>query len=720
MKNKNLLTLLISILVLSKIPTSSAAEVQIGQGGSSGTASPAVNDNDTILFTGSSSGTLTHNTASRTLGTVTTNSNGVGTINFDTANQTLTLGSVGSADKKINGINFNASGSALEIRGSLYTINGITAEDASGNPVLGTLTVNGSKIDIVGNIASNSSRLNTINVLSNSSATFHDNVFTNSFVMNSSDTTTTLNGSNSALGAVNLSGTNTRLNLNGNATATTLTTSTSSTLQINSAKQLNFSGAATINGTLSIGVDSSSNLSATTSVISNNTFTVNNGATINFDYSNSSYLQVGNIYNFVATSGTLNINGTQTITDNSFLLAPTFTSVSGATNYLEVRQNLDTANRALLNAEDQALTNFLISSPVSAIDNPRTALLRLSTQTEVEDALSTFDTDKSNMLQRTAMSISNAVGNIISSHLQSANFDSFYKQNSTENGSNLWGEIFGATATQSSTQQKNSTTNTTTKVKGYTSNFSGVVFGLDKTLKDSQVNSTWGGSLFYSMAQAENEALSKQKTDINSYGLSFYNYNVFKDGLGFFNENSAGAAYNQYDSERNIKIGSFKSRSTAKFSGAQYEAKISFGYNFKVADNAIFAPIASMKYFGMQMQDYKEENQDGIGMKVSNSNFNLFTSELGFKFTTDMILINASWLHNLSNKGAKTSSAFLNDSSSQKFQSAGVDLDADILNFGTQLNLRTSQNSKIMLRYDLQKSSYFISHLGSVKFSLEF
>lgn len=694
-----------------------------------------ITNGDSILFTNNIDGILNHDSGTaKNFAGISTDNDGIGKITINNSGDLVINGDIGSATKRINQISF-ADFTSFAVGGDVYTTNGITT-DASGK---GDLLAAADNITINSNIGSSGLHLNVITI-NNRNINFNGNIFVDNFIVNDNTSSTIESSGSNALGTVSI-GNNASLTFNDNINLSTLSSNVNSTMSIAAGKQLSGSGALiNINGTLNLGIDESD--SSTALVASTGNITVNNNTVIHFDYNNASFLKSGDNYDFLTTTATLNAtasNLNNNITDTSILLAPTLTKVGQS---LRLTQNIDATTTAKLNAGDLASANFLINNTTATdIDAARTALFKITTQADLEKSLATLQVDNSNMLQRTAINISSSIENILEYRLQSLNYqhskatsvrDLIRTKNTNKDevalikSSGLWGEVFGAKATQSDVTETSTTSSTATTTKGYDVNFGGVSFGLDKVFKGDDNNSIWGGAVSYSKANAESRALSKQKTDINSYQFSVYNHNIARSGLGFFSENLLSVGYNQYSSERTIDLTTYQSVAKADFSAMQYGAKSSLGYNFKMGERAIFAPIAGIKYFGLQMQDYQETNTGGLGLKVQNDYFDLTTSEVGFRITGMLgskiePQINVAWLHNLNSDGATSSSTFINGITTQtKTQNTGIDLDADALNAGAQINFKTSQNTGLMFKYDLQKSANFTSHLGSMKFAWAF
>ncbi len=715
----------ISVFALMFGAEANATEVSIGNGETRATSGTnSINSGDSVLFIGTSTGILEHNRPQDvTLGSISTDNAGVGNVNIDTANYLTVNGDIGA----INNINFVRDGTLIA-NGNVFakTITTDTSE-------MGSLTLlNNNNSVVSSNIGSDALNLSSI-ALDNSKTNFTGEIHTLGFSVNKTTgpSTATISGANSDLGNITMIGDNGVLNLNQNVAANSINNVATS--------KINFA----VGKKLAINNDGNAPVSTI-------------AGDLGFDYSNASPQKLYSKYAFLTFSGVAgaltydpSISTTNSI-NAPFLLTPTVAKIG---DNLVVTQTLNSTNFSTITS-NKSFANFLIFGTAGNSDNggAQTALVNFKTQGEVEDALTNLATtsaiDSSNMLQKTSVDVSSAVGKLINNRLQALSYNKFaanlevQAQKNNDPKSNpktdpktnadalkisglrgeVWGEVFGAKSTQGDISKEGSAT----KTKGYDADFAGVSFGLDKTFSREKIASIFGGAVSYGTASAKGDAFNKQKTDIKLYQLSLYNYNGLKNGLGFFNENIIGLGYNQYDSSKIVSVGNnYQSLSSAKFSGREYDAKVGIGYNLKVGEKVIFAPIAAIKYFGLQLADYQERNAGGLGQNVKNNRFDLFTSEVGFRLmgeasSTIKPQANILWLHNLNTSGARSQSVLGSGGNAINTSNKSVNLDQDILNLGTQLSFQTSPETAIVVKYDLQKSANFVSHLGAVKFNFVF
>ncbi|MCE3255288.1 MAG: outer rane autotransporter barrel domain protein [Rickettsiaceae bacterium] len=737
---------LIAITALSIIfgsISANAATININDGETRNTFNDTTTND--LLFTGKIDGVLRHTVSNtRTFGDISTVHNGVGEINISNnspLNMLIVNGNIG----KINTIRFTQSGSTLGVNGNfLFAENIVTDAIGAGNLFLGD-GITGSDITVSSNIGALGSEINWVSTRDNSKSIFNGNIHIFTFEIKGG-ATSTINGLSNSLGSIGNLGT---LNINQNTSASSYNNddNTAALLNIAEGKKLN------IISTIFDPFDDVSNISHDVtfgqgaSIASNFDINVNSTAKFKFDYSTASKIAVNDSYQFfTVTDGTFNedYDEATNTSDTSFLIKAVVDPLS---NGYKKTDTLDNANLATLTTSEQSLVKYLVNETGVNSDNggAQTAILKLGDATNdsgfvakhaVEEALATLEEtsaqDRSNMAQRTTQDITNAMQGIVDNRVHAVNYIQFAladkrkrpvaNNNRIFRNGGTWGEVFGARSTQNDIIEKGANN----RVKGYSANFGGVSFGADTIFRAARTNHIFGGAVAYAQGKADSNGMSDQKTDITSYQVSLYNYNARKNGLGFFNENSVNGSFNQYDSKRIIMVGNaYQSQSTAEYSGIGYGAKVAVGYNARVSKKVIFAPLAAIKYSGLEFTDYNERNTGGMGQRVESERFNLFTSELGVRVSGDVNLkvrpqVNVSWLHNLNNTGPKTTSYSGNGSNRIVRKSTGVNPDDDILNLGTQLNFRTGANSTFMVKYDLQKSENFTSHLGSLKYNLMF
>jgi outer membrane autotransporter protein len=508
-----------------------------------------------------------------------------------------------------NGIDTFVDGANLNIGGNNSVIK-FSYIGTSENK-LNSLSVGAKNIDLSGNIF-----IKALNVNSQKSATI-----SNSSIINDLGNVTILEG---------LSIQKSSLTINSDSAMSKLETNSNTVIAVDTGKQITINGSdtSTINDTFNFGVDRSNSDKAVILLDLGN-LDIADQAILNIDYSKASYLQINDRYNFIQSSaGSITTLGQLNLNDTSFLLFPTVEVTGDSSNNLTLTEEIDSDSTALLSSQDLAITNFILNNHgFRDIDLVRTEILKIPDQPTLEAALHSLLLPNNNALQLTSLSISNQIANIIDYHIQSIDYDNFLKfekiadksDKDSKKNRNLWGEVFAGNAKQGAINQQS----------GFNNKSSGLILGFDHMIEGDNYNHLIGGSFSYDKANVTDQIGSNQKSTINAHQLSFYNSNVKKTGVGIFNDNLIGLSYNNYNTNRAINIVSYHSQAQGKFSGTSYFAKTALGYNFKIGEKILIAPIAAIKYFGLALKDYQEESPSGLGLKVKNSRFKLITLDIG-------------------------------------------------------------------------------------------
>ncbi len=743
---KNLLTTILLILVMVLSNFNRAIAVDIGESPARNTSD--LSSNDSILFTGSSGGTLNHDlviSGTFSLSDINTNNNGVGIIVMNSATE-LDVGSVGSSNKMIDGVLFITNGK-LVMHGNFYSKNGV---DTLNNNI-GDFSVYGNNSVVkFSHIGTNDKKLNTLalgvgqnirlsgnifvkklNIVSGSSITISDSSTVNDLgeVKIEQSSSLTIN-SNSTANIIDIEQ-NSSLNLNSNLTTDILNTLSSDTIYVNTGKQITINGSddTTLNASFNFGVNRSDGNGDVAAMLLTGNLIIPDQSQFspqpqfNIDYSKARYLQINDRYNFIQSSaGSITTLGQLNLNDTSFLLFPTVEVTGDSSNNLTLTEGIDSDSTALLSSQDLAITNFILSNHgFRDIDLVRTEILKIPDQPTLEAALHSLLLPNNNALQLTSLSISNQIANIIDYHIQSIDYDNFLKfekiadksDKDSKKNRNLWGEVFAGNAKQGAINQQS----------GFNNKSSGLILGFDHMIEGDNYNHLIGGSFSYDKANVTDQIGSNQKSTINAHQLSFYNSNAKKTGVGIFNDNLIGLSYNNYNTNRAINIVSYHSQAQGKFSGTSYFAKTALGYNFKIGEKILIAPIAAIKYFGLALKDYQEESPSGLGLKVKNSRFKLVTLDIGGRIIGQITpkiysKFTLSLSHNLNKNNSQQTTSFADGT--LEIENRANNIDGNYLNLGTEINFKTSKNGSLMVKYQLQSGQKLTSQFGGFKYSVAF
>ncbi len=675
------------------------------------------------------------------------------------SNASLTTLSVGTSSNLIL-----ASGKTATITGDISGA-GLVKGSSSG---LGNVTLSGSSVaqNVAAKLGDGSNRLNQISISNIVGVNFNNDVFTTTlnFTNVSGASTATIasgktlnvsgditqSGAGTSIitgssGIVSLSGSSAQtvdsglgsstsdrlgqliisnasgVTLSQDAFLTTLTfTGTGKALTIASPKLIDVASVVDLSGqTLNVGVGASSALFGR--IKSGDTVTVDGSTTINFDYSNNSlFIDHGGITQFdVAESTSGGISGTVSdivVTDNSFLF----------NNALLLNGNkiVSTISKDTTNFDIDVLgsQNFTLLDNALEHADLTAGIISISSQAELDEGLATLKPSNNQSIVNISSVINDAGSNIALLRLQQMNNDSagFSADGKKyKNHQKIWGQFLGGSSVQKKIQAN----------EGYKATNTGLMFGADKIFSQDKYNMILGSALAYNRANISNDIDGDErlnKNSISSYQAIFYNNNSTLNGLGFYNNNIVNLAYNQYTTTRNIILGSINQIAQADFDGYSYSARSDVGYNFKLADNLLFAPNVGLKYFSLTQNNYQEKGAGNNGLKVSNQDFHSLASEIGFNITSKFAdeyfnyipKFNTSWEHSLNNNNPTSTFSFIGGGTEMKTDP--INIQENKFNVGLAINISDESDSSLQLQYNLQLSTKFISNSGSLQYRYVF
>lgn len=715
------------------VSNSFAAQTTVGQGATVNSSSGFAS-NDTILFTGSTTGIFNVNSASVNIGSVSTNNNGVGTLQI--GQNTNQNGIAGSSDKRINGVTV-ANGVRYYLLNDIYTINGITNFSGVGS---GGLTISNKNLSAYASVGTSLNKLSSIqfvNDITGYRANIYGDVYINQITFNSG-ATLYIDGQ-SELGDIRLDAApKSALILNGNSTgsrilstADTNGTYNGSKLQIAAGKSLTLSGtsASDINGFLDLGITYGASASIQAAdTVSLNTGTLNSVLRINFDYANSTNLNTGeHTFLSAATLDTTSPSSSgntcmasgstcnYSLTDTSILLTPT---VKRQAETLVLSNALDNTVVAQLGTYETAnMYDLLDDTNLAAL---RTEMLKISDVDTLKKSMDTLEDERNNMIQNTSLDVSEKIHDIINYRTMALNYNyvGFSSGDKKPQKGSLWGQVFGSTVTQDQRLGE----------EGYKSTVGGVVFGGDGIIRSSDTDIALGLALSYADASAKGDSLANQTTDIKSYQATIYNYVVGSNGLGLFSENNLTVGYNEYDSSRRVKVNTIDTTAKSNYEGLQFVGQTTLGYNFRFLNRLLVSPNASLKYGYLTLSDYTESGAGNYGLVVANKPFKTPSTNIGVRIMGELDLgksnyrvypqLNLSWTRNISVKGREATTRLIGGS--ENVENKAIDLVRNIFNIGGQFDIDSGDYSSLVVKYDMQAAKAYLGHSASITYKIKF
>ncbi len=733
-------------LIILLTDRSFAANFNISSAGNTYTSdTPGMVNDDTITFTSPTVGSFTFdNAADFTLSGISSNNPGIGTITSPTNSVfNINYGDVGSATNPINQIQSNSN--QIYFRNSnIYTDSGIIIDDDpllqarqlifipnDGNDMLIDSTIGDPTEYFTGIIIYPS-------IQGTDTAFFNDSIYTNQTQVHTRmevmDGATNVNlgdiDMNSLGGGI--------ITLNANANATTYNDTilgnadefidnvVDNQLTIASNKTLTISGTSAnftttqINDTINLGIANNS----PPSIDSSNDVTINNGATINLTYDENALFEYGDHIFLQVNDKSLTVdldNVTLNHDLNSYILDSSIirddTSYAGKKT-LVFRTSLKSEFPAILGEEGIDNIEIILNDELG--DAIKAEIFKISDFDILTDSLDSLSIGQSNMVQTTSLNVVNKIDNVINYRTAALNFNDvgFSSGNTKKERGIIWGEFFGGYTKQDKKQNSD----------GYSSNISGIIFGADGIKRTQKANIITGIAMSYANSDINGDSLSNRSTNINSYQLTLYNNISANNGMGFFNENSITGGYNQYTSSRNIELGSIKETANSDYIGTSYGLKTGLGYNLKIANTLFLSPNIALKYSSLTLDDYVETGAGIYNLDVKNESFDTTAMDIGIRVMGEVDTgksnysifpqLNLSWTRNLSTNGAESETSFVGSSTKNKV--VGNDLANNIFNAGIRFDIENNDATSFVISYDLQSSSGYKSHLGSIRYRWKF
>ena len=576
----------------------------------------------------------------------------------------------------------------------------------------GTILVNGSLGSIgiylngatVGGIVSNSGAI---------TAKQNGNLDSNSYAFYSSV---------SNVVTVNNSGT-----MNGNIKLTKGTFTNSGTVSLphnaTNASIENFVNEAT--GILEIGLKTTDGVAgnATYSKLTTTNATFNSGSTIKVNVqgtdSNVTLLKDAVFNDVVSATGTLTVNGTLNITDNSALL--NFERVNNDATTIDIKavqaQSVgQTISGNNSNAKAAAGTLQIIvdnSGSYSQMNGVVTALNGLSTNAQVERAVDSTTPQTTTSSFTASSQISNNVSNIVTQ-----------RQTITMNGAsgvagvnsgdellaskNVWVKPYGSLGSQS---DKNG-------INGFDIDTYGIGIGFDgEYKKDKQI----GMGFFYTKADVDVNNVS-QNSDIDVYSLIFYgNEPIVDDKTHFLYQ--LGYSYQDTSSQRDIAFMSTNAKADYESHVASVDLRVLRDY--QINKDVLLQPLVSTTYRYFKTPSYSETGAGALNLDVkdfSSSEVILGVGTLAY-YTLDKdsrLFGNVNVGYDLKDDNNIVTSSY-QGASGLSFDTAGIDNGRVSYDLGMGYENDLTELSNLSFTYNYQgEGTDYTNHVVSAKYTYKF
>jgi outer membrane autotransporter protein len=262
-------------------------------------------------------------------------------------------------------------------------------------------------------------------------------------------------------------------------------------------------------------------------------------------------------------------------------------------------------------------------------------------------------------------------------------------------------------------------------IEGYTANTFGTSIGFDKLLNDhfragfaagygfGAINSktpgspsadigSWQGTL-YASYDSVNLGKARQQRKYSRTAVRNQAERLwYVDGMLAFTQNN-------YDSRREIFLGTEKRVAKADNHAQQYSTKFETGYTFlfeKTRDLEI-TPFVSLAYNYLYMNSYKEDGANALNLNVDGQGYNQLEQGLGLKFAYPMVSeksgtfipsIKGAWLFDYLADRFETSASFAGGGPA--FQTYGVKPSRNAFLLGAELAFLNRKNMTLTGNFD--------------------
>lgn len=659
--------------------------------------------------------------ASETIGSLAGGGAAGGNVNLQA--NTLTAGGDGT-DTAFAGVLSGTNGALVKQGAGTFTLTGT-------NTYTGTTTISAGTLQV--GSGGTTGTLGTGDVTDNSALIFNrsdsftvsNNISGSGTVAQNGSGTLTLSGTNSYTGTTTVnSGALVTTNLSGDLAlaGTGALNLGTDTLTIGGAHSYSQGSGTTLNLTVD-GVATFGHIVATGA-----NATVNANSTINVTVGGT-YVANGTTFKIVDGAGGANVNIPATITSNNFVIGFTGSVSNGDLILTLNRSGGDNAVTAGGNANEQAVWNTLqeIGQQGSTGDmlNVLNLLDGLGSAQELLNALASMTPDMSSGSANASRNLTGVFLASVSNRLGAVRGGAGVATGDVLNGTGIWAQGLGSNLKQDARQG----------IEGYQANVFGTTVGADKLIGRHVRVGLAGG---YGFSDVNSKQPGRPSDDINSFsGIIYGSFDsldlckarqkgrksrvaVRNQGQSFwYVDGMLGFTQHNYESRREIWLGSIKRVAKADHYAQQYTTAFEAGHTFvfeRTRDLEI-TPFASLGYSYLYMNKYKERGADALDLSVRGKGYHLLEQGLGLKLAYPFIVkragtfvpsLKAAWLFDYITDRFQTEAAFAGGGPA--FTTNGAKPARNGLLLGVEVAFLNKGNMTLTGNYDLQLKDEFISN----------
>jgi uncharacterized protein with beta-barrel porin domain len=195
--------------------------------------------------------------------------------------------------------------------------------------------------------------------------------------------------------------------------------------------------------------------------------------------------------------------------------------------------------------------------------------------------------------------------------------------------------------------------------------------------------------------------------------------------VGLYSENNIAVGINSYSYQRSVNIGSINKRINAKFTGYNYDAKSSIGYNYLSPSGNLYSPYFALNYSQNEQSDYKEKGGDELNLKIRNKSYSRIFFNTGVKLSNNIRLfydqyfipqISFDWTRNMLRDSGKSKISFVNQANNQ-IETNDSKLLSNVFDLGLQFSLKMQNNQSLLsIKYNTQRADGFSANIANIKY----
>ncbi|MFH0856097.1 MAG: autotransporter domain-containing protein, partial [Candidatus Omnitrophota bacterium] len=557
----------------------------------------------------------------------------------------------------------------------------------------GSSTNSFNNVSITGSLTAPSANMNVAGNWSNS-GTFNANSGTVTF--NGASTYTIKSGS-SSFNNITFNNASGKWSLTDNLTASNDLTLTAGTIDIGATNL-------TVNGTYTQGNGSTLALTANSSsaygsITSSVAADVNSGSTVNVTV--GGYIPNNATLTIVDTGGSGIGSAPSTVTSSNSFVA--FAAASSGGNLVL------TANRAA-NGFSSVANNSNAAAVGNALDNITNPTADMTTVLDTlsglsdgqvassEDTMSppddrgAVDASNNTLSQFVGTTIVRLQDSKVEEDKAAAAIDAPLKND-------IWAQSYGDYAQQGKRGVSN----------GYLARLWGIVVGIDHVFMDNTLRLGFAQGFGWSRIRSKDNG---GRTGISSYQSGLYGEYQGKDSP-YIIDAVLTYGYNDYNSSRNVVIGSINRTASSDYDGQQFSTYLEGGYKIKSKDLDII-PLLALSYAHLHVSGYTETGAGSMNLNVDAQNYDNLQLGAGCRFTRHFEGLNAiftpevhfRYFYSVINDKQQSLASFTGGGTS--FQTSGFRPAPSSFNFGGRLELFNKKNITLLVTCDtVFKEGYY-------------